>query len=143
MGTLSNTIREEKQTIEWLQHKLLAKGDDFSGAASWLAMATRSFQRHMDCMMAIKERGGYMDNVLKRRPDLSHSVEVLRQENDEFRGELGFVLGQLENHVPNGETCLAIISHNMTQMFKTLDDHNEDECDLFHEAFDRDEGGEG
>ena len=36
-----------------------------------------------------------------------------------------------------------VICDNMTELLRKLDDHDENESDLFHEAFERDVGGEG
>jgi hypothetical protein len=97
----------------------------------------------MECLMTIEERDGYMDIVLKTRPHLSNAVEVLRHEHDEIRGELGRALYRLDHISPEDQTCLAQICDNMTDLLKKLDDHDKDESDLFHEAFEREEGGEG
>ena len=84
-----------------------------------------------------------MDIVLKTHPNLSNAVEILRREHDEFRGELGHVLYRLDHVSPKYQTCLTQICENMGELLKKLDGHNKDESDLFHEAFEREEGGEG
>jgi iron-sulfur cluster repair protein YtfE (RIC family) len=93
--------------------------------------------------MTMEERDGYMDIVLKTHPNLSNAVEVLRREHDEFREELGLVLYRLKRVSPKDQTCLTRLCDIMTEFLEKLDAHNKNEGDIFYEAFEREEGGEG
>ena len=145
MLALSENIREETLLIKGLQNTLAWKvqGDDLCRKLSSLKIITRSFQNHMECMMTMKEQDGYLENVLEIRPNLSNAVDVLRQEHDEFLEELGVVLYRLEHISLKNQKCLTQLCDDMTEMLKKLDGHKKSERDLFHEAFEREEGGEG
>ena len=136
---------EEKMLIEGLQDILAWKiqGDDLCRKLSSLAIVARTFQGHMERLMTTEERDGYRDSVLKEHPNLSDAVDVLRQEHDEFREELGLVLSRLEEFPSKSQTCLTQICANMTEWLRKFDDDNKNESDMFHEAFERDKGGEG
>src|SRR5438105_9463952 len=69
-----------KNTLAW---KVL--GEDLSRKLSTLRFITRSFRSHMERLMDVEERDGYMDIVLESHPQLSKAVEDLRQEHEEFR----------------------------------------------------------
>jgi anti-anti-sigma factor len=146
LHTLFEIPREETfQLMEGLQNTLAWKvqGDKICRKLSSLKIITRSFQNHMECLMTTKEQDGYMENVLETHPNLSNAVEVLRLEHDEFREEMGLVLNRLDDISPSDQTCLTQICDKMTKLLKKLAGHNKNESDLFHEAFEREEGGEG
>ena len=136
---------EAKLLIEGLQDILAWKrqGDDLCRKLSSLAIVARTFQSQMESLMTTEEGDGYMDIVLKEQPDLSNAVEVLRQDHDEFREELGLALSRLAQFPSKSQICLTQICANMTEWLRKLDDDSEIESDNFHEAFERDEGGEG
>jgi hypothetical protein len=145
MMTLVKQLSDEKQLIDGLQNVLAWKrqGDDLCRELSSLAIVTRSFQSHMERLMSMEERDGNMETVLKEHPDLNNAVEVLRQEHDNLRRELGRVLYHLEHFPATGQMCLTQICDNMTELLRNSDDDDKNESDMFHEAFERDVGGEG
>src|SRR5438270_13933721 len=69
-----------KNTLAWK-----IRGDDRSRKLSTLRFITRSFRSHMERLMDLEERDGYMDVVTEKHPHLSKKVEVLRGEHNEFR----------------------------------------------------------
>jgi hypothetical protein len=145
MFDLSRIISEETLLRERLQETLACngQGDDFGRKLCSIITVTRTFQTHMEHLMTMKERDGYMGAVLETHPNLSNAVEALRHEHDDFREELALVLSRLERISLKDQTCLTQICDDLTDVLRKVDGHNMNESDLFHEAFEREDGGEG
>jgi hemerythrin-like domain-containing protein len=127
-----------KNTIAWK-----IQGDDLSRKLSTLKFITRSFQSHMERLMDLEERDGYMDIVVEKHPHLSKPVDALRGEHDDFRQGIGLLVGDLNNVSPTDRNALSRICDQASVLLKKVDDHNRKEADIFQEAFEREEGGEG
>jgi hemerythrin-like domain-containing protein len=127
-----------KNTLAW---KIL--GDDLSRKLSTLRFINRSFQSHMERLMDVEERDGYMDIVLESHPNLSKAVDDLRREHDEFRERMRFLARNLERVSPDDQNSLNRICDDITGLLAKVDAHNKKEADIFQEAFEREEGGEG
>jgi hemerythrin-like domain-containing protein len=127
-----------RNTLVWQIH-----GEDLSRKLSTLKFVMRSFQNHMERLMRLEERDGYMDIVLEKQPHLSKSVEVLRGEHDEFRREISLIAAGLERVLPTDQNTLNTICDQVAGLLKKVDVHTQKEADLFQEAFERENGGEG
>jgi hemerythrin-like domain-containing protein len=150
--TQLNVIRQtqvEKRLLKFLiegLHNTFAweiRGDDVSRKLSTLKFITRSFQSHMERLMGLEEREGYMDIVLEKHPELSKQVEALRHEHDEFRQQIGLLVIELERVAPTDQNSLNKVCERAAALLKKVDAHNRKEADIFQEAFEREEGGEG
>jgi hypothetical protein len=139
----------EKKMLTYLiegLHNTMAwdiQGDDLSRKLSTLKFITRSFQSHMERLMNLEERDGYMDIVLKTHPQLSKKVEASRQEHDEFRKELKRLGDGFERVSSRDPAAIADICRGLTALLKKVDGHHQQEADLIQEGFEREEGGEG
>jgi hemerythrin-like domain-containing protein len=119
------------------------KRDDLFHKLGKLKFIIRSFQSHMERMLALEERDGYMDSALERRPHLSRSAEALRHEHDEFREEIRLLVKLLEGVSPTDQNGVDSICDRTSRLLKKVDRHNKKETDILHEAIARDIGGEG
>jgi hypothetical protein len=108
-----------------------------------LRFIAHCFQRHMERLIALEECGGYMNDVLARSPKLEKSVAALRQDHEYFRKETTRIIQALETVSPSGEATFARISEDLGVLLKKVDRHHGKEVDVFEEAFEREEGGEG
>jgi hemerythrin-like domain-containing protein len=147
-----NVIRQvqvEKKMLKYLVEGLLStlnwqiQGDDFSRKLSTLKFITRSFQNHQERLMALEEKDGYMDLVVDRHPHLSSSVESLRNEHDSIRQSLEKLTASLSAVTPTDNARLAESCDELRNLLKIVELHHRKESDLFQEAFEREEGGEG
>ena len=93
--------------------------------------------------MDLEERDGYMAIVLEKTPHLSKTVEALRSEHDVFRQEMACLVQNLASAAPTDRDNLSRVFDQATALLKKVDDHNKKEADIFQEAFEREEGGEG
>jgi hypothetical protein len=127
-----------KDTMAWK-----IAGDDLSRKLSTLKFIFRSFQSHMERLMGIEERDGYMDEVLEKQPQLSKTVEELRRQHDEFRAAMVDVASDLNHVTPAVGAGLNGVVKPLTGLLAAVDAHNQKEADLLQEAMEREEGGEG
>jgi hemerythrin-like domain-containing protein len=141
-----NEINVVQQTlVEKGMLQLLIQGlqNTLARKLSTLKFITRSFRSHMERLMRLEERDGYMDIVLEKHPHLSKPVEVLRHEHDEFRQVMGLLAQDLECVFPTDQNAVNKICEKAAVLLKKVDAHNKKEADVFQEAFEREEGGEG
>jgi hypothetical protein len=131
--------------IEGLRHTMAWQiaGDDLSRKLSTMKFITRSFQSHFERLMELEEKDGYMAIVLEKHPHLTKSVEALRGDHDVFRREMACLVQGLGSVVATDRDKLSAIFDQATVLLKKVDDHNKKEADIFQEAFEREEGGEG
>jgi hypothetical protein len=137
-GLLQHLIEGLRQSFAWK-----IRGDNISRKLSTLKFITRSFRSHMERLMDLEEREGYMDIVLEKHPHLSKSVDALRHDHDEFRREIGLIVQDLDRVSPTDQNTLNMICEKAAILLKKVDTHNRKEGDIFQEAFEREEGGEG
>jgi hemerythrin-like domain-containing protein len=135
---LAYLIEGLRQTMAWK-----VQGDDLKRKLSTLKFIARSFHSHMERLMHLEEKDGYMDIVLETHPQLNNAVAALRQEHDEIRANLRRVGEGLEKIGPRDTATLAVLCEELATLLKEVDEHHRKECDLFQEAFEREEGGEG
>jgi hypothetical protein len=127
-----------RNTLQWR-----IQGDDVSRKLSTLKFITRSFRSHLERLLDLEERGGYMDIAVERQPQLSKVVESLRQEHDVFRKDIGAFVEELDRVSLNDQNTLAGICERGEILLKKLDAHNKKETDLLQESLEREDGGEG
>jgi len=144
-----NQTRVEKEMLKLLiegLHNALAwriYGEDLSRKLSTLKFVMRSFECHMERLMRIEERDGYMDIVLEKHPHLSKAFEALRKDHDEFRRQIGLIAKGLEHVYPTDLNTLNKICDQVAALLMKVEVHTQKEADLFQEAFERENGGEG
>lgn len=137
-GMLSQIMEMLRTTMAWQ-----TRSDDGSRKLSTLRFMAQSFQRHLGRMMALEEYDGYMDLVMETSPNLSRAVEALRQDHDRFRQAASHIVLSLERLSILDHDRFEAICEELRTLLQKLDEHHKKEATIWHEALDRDGGGEG
>ncbi len=103
----------------------------------------KSFQRHLERLMDIEERDGYMDFVIDTKPQLAERVEHLRREHDQFRLEIHHLVPQVEVLTEFQPDLFKQLCEDITALLEHVDRHDLEEVELLQESLLFDEGGEG
>jgi hypothetical protein len=142
------TLAEHKMLmllIEGLRETLAWKvqGNDFARKLATLHFFMKSFERHLERVLALAEDGGYLELVLQANPQEGNAVNNLRQEHQRFRQEASQIVNQFEHVTPTDGGSFSHICGELVDLLDSLEAHNKKEIDLMQGAFDQDEGGEG
>jgi Hemerythrin HHE cation binding domain len=127
-----------RDTLAWQ-----VQGADFTRKLAALRFIAKSFERHLERVLALEEDGGYLDLVLQANPQQGNSVNALRKEHLRLRKDAGHIVHQIEYVPPTDAGSFARICGEMVELLKSLDAHNKKEAKLVHKAIHQDEGGEG
>lgn len=136
-----------KYLIEGMRHMLAWKtdGPEFARKLSTFRFIAGSFQRHLERLLNLEERDGYMKIVLEEKPNpnMAEAVAALKQEHGEFRKAIERILERLEKVTPSDHATLSSIEGDVNRLLDQFQAHTTKEADLMQEAFERDDGGEG
>ena len=113
---------------------------DLSRQLSSARFTAGSFQRHLERLMSLEEHDGYMEVVVKRKPQLAKEVDALRLEHEEFRGSLNKTVHRLERLSPTDHARYSAVRDELLVLLEKVDKHSAKETGLLQEAFLRDEG---
>ena len=116
---------------------------DCARKLSSLRFVTASLERHLDRLMNLEERDGYMAAALESCPNLSCKIDSLKREHVQFSDTLHRILPGLAQASATDRERLDAICAELGTLLGQLDEHTRREGDLLQEALLRDEGGEG
>jgi hypothetical protein len=110
---------------------------------SSVAFTLKSFQRHLDRLMAIEEEDGYMAMVSEASPHLHQRIDHLASDHDRFRRQMNEIVPCVEalcewQPVEFSEVCADIIL-----LLDEIDSHDTQEISLLQDSLLLDDGGEG
>lgn len=108
-----------------------------------LAFALQSFSRHLERLMQIEERGGYMTEVEEAKPCMADRVHDLSDDHDRFRQKLADFAPRLEAVTAWDDSEFYAICDEVRDFLEDVDAHDLAEVRLLQEALTLDEGGEG
>ncbi|MCE9547139.1 MAG: hemerythrin domain-containing protein [Planctomycetia bacterium] len=103
----------------------------------------QSFRRHLERLMKIEEKDGYMDVVGQLKPHLVDRALRLRAEHDTFRVALQKLLTAIEKVSDTDGASVSRLCDDLTAFLGRLDVHDAREADLLQEVVLQDDGGEG
>lgn len=103
----------------------------------------QSFRRHMERLMGLEEKDGYMDVVSQMKPNLVEQARRLRKDHDTFRATLASLLPRLETVADSDAEGFAAICDDLHSLLHDVDLHDARETDLLQVAMLQDDGGEG
>lgn len=143
--------------VSWLEHQML---EHIKGAlrvtVNWntphvgnarkrssIAFAMKSFERHLERLMAIEEEGGYMYMVADAKPNTHERIKELREEHDYFRREVRELQGRLKVLEDWQADELERVCDDIRGLLDDVDHHDQAEVKLLQETLLYDEGGEG
>lgn len=143
--------------VAWMEHQIL---DHVKGALrvtlDWQVPAVglarklssvqftfQSFQRHLERLMDIEEKDGYMVIVAEAKPHLSMRVERLANEHADFRQIIEHLLPEIDSLQEFESEAFEQKCEEIYALLEKVDRHDRDEIDLLQESLLYDEGGEG
>ncbi|HWB08159.1 MAG TPA: hemerythrin domain-containing protein [Pirellulales bacterium] len=124
-----------RTTIDWALHT-----QDCSGRLPSLRFIAHSFQRHLEHILDLEEREGYLPAIdTPRHGDLRDRIDELRREHDLFRQRLRLAIDRLErlsaaDYLTVGEVCNAL-----SGLLEKINDHNQREMRLIEMVREREE----
>jgi hypothetical protein len=124
-----------RTTIDWA-----VRTQDCSGRLPSLRFIAHSFQRHLEHILDLEEREGYLPTIDSRRHgDLRQKIDELRREHDLFRQRLCLAIDRLErvcaaDYLTVGEVCSALGA-----LLEDINDHNQREMRLIETVRERDQ----
>lgn len=132
---LAHIAEALRTTIDWAM-----RTQDCTSRLPSLRFIARSFHRHLEHILDIEEREGYLPAIGSRRhADLRQQIETLRAEHDEFRTGLQITVQRLEevsshDYLTVGEVCNCLL-----KLLDEINDHNRREMLLIEEVRERDD----
>jgi len=138
MGMFKMLMEGLRTTLAWK-----VQGNDFSRKLSTVRFMVQSFQRHQERLFALEEYDGYMSLVEQNAPQLSRTVDALKQQHEKFRIGARRISHALERIASTDAARFACLCDDMLELLDGLEQHNKKEAELFQEAMERDSGGEG
>jgi len=127
-----------QKTLAWKAYRV-----ELSRKLAVLKYLVECFQAHIEQLMKVEERDGYMEAVLQKRPYLSNSVCALRRQHDEFRQEIRLIVWEIKHVLPTDQNRLNRLFARANSLLKRFDGHNKKEAEVLVDSYLRDEGGEG
>jgi hypothetical protein len=103
----------------------------------------QSFRRHLERLMNLEEKDGYMVIVGQMKPNLVEKAERLRYEHDVFRESLSRILPQIETVGDDHPDRVASLCDDLYSLLAGVDIHDARETALLQEVMLQDDGGEG
>lgn len=124
-----------RTTIDWT-----LRTQDSSDRLPSLRFIAQSFLRHLEHILELEERDGYMPVVDSRRhADLRQRILALRREHDYFRAELAGSVARLQNTSPADYLTIGEVCHAMLALLDGINDHNQREMEIIELARERDQ----
>jgi hypothetical protein len=94
---------------------------------------TESFQRHLERMLELEERGGYLEMIRQSHGELRARADSFRQEHQQFRGTTGRLLQAMSRSDEPSSAEAESIFNELTSLLEQIDGHNKRELDLLQE----------
>ena len=135
---LGHVTRALEVAIAWA-----VEGDDFSRKLSSVRFATELFQRHQERLFALEELDGYMEVVCQLMPELTHQVDDLKREHEQFRAAVRKLVLRLDRASPTDRANFDAICKHLRDVIQRILEHSQRENELVFESINRDAGGEG
>ncbi|MCG8405259.1 MAG: hemerythrin domain-containing protein [Phycisphaerales bacterium] len=143
---LARWLKDEHKTVHKLATKLQERVASIPSAnhATWVGHvrdAFEHFRAHLTKVMALKEKDGYMLQVLEQRPHLSREVERLAHEHQEFTSLMNMIHQTLEKIQPNDFLLMRDCCHRVQDLLSYIEHHDYNENLIVTSAFNLDIGG--
>jgi hypothetical protein len=107
---------------------------------STVCFTAESLGRHLERLMEIEEEGGYMREVLDRKPHLAEEVAALRADHELFRASLAELMPKAQAGARLEPAGLDQLGRQLADLLDRIDKHDHKEVDLFQEGLSADEG---
>jgi hemerythrin-like domain-containing protein len=110
---------------------------------SSLKFTIKSFQRHLERVISIEEEGGYLNEVVERKPFLQERIDLLAAEHRRFRHRIRALAPELSSISEWEDDRFHEVCSGITRLLDDVDRHDVEEIELLQETLLMDEGGEG
>ncbi len=107
---------------------------------SSLQALRRVFERHVRESEATQ---GSLDEIIKVKPFLVRRAEQIRLDHTRLQHEIADFVTELEDQIAMEEVNVDMLKEHIVRIQTSLRLHEARGSDLLHEAYNRDEGGEG
>jgi hypothetical protein len=117
-------------------------GDGYSRKLSSVRFFTELYQRHLERLFALEEVDGFMENIVRLKPERASQVDALKKQHEEFRAAVRKSIVRIDLASPQQ---LAEFDETCGQLRRTINkvlDHLREESDLLVQTFTQDTGGE-
>jgi chromosome segregation ATPase len=103
----------------------------------------KSFFRHLNRMMDLEERDGYMAAVVERNPNSDARVRRLQRDHASFRKTLDELKPEINAMTALTEEQFDAVCRQVADLLACVDLHDVNEIELLQETMLCDSGGEG
>jgi hypothetical protein len=148
--------KESAAGASWLEHQILQHVKDaLRVTVDWQAPAVslprkissvrftlKSFNRHIERLMALEEEGGYLSAVIDEKPHLQERVDKLAGDHGRLRAKIRRIVPMLDELQEWQEADFERACDEIRKLLHEVDQHDLAEIDLLQELC-FDEGGEG
>jgi hemerythrin-like domain-containing protein len=110
---------------------------------SSLKFTIKSFQRHLERVMTIEEEGGYLSEVVERKPFMQEQINRLAGDHRRIRRRLRELVPELSSINEWDDDRFHEVCDDVSRLLDEVDAHDGEEIDLIQETLLMDEGGEG
>lgn len=153
---MSLQINDSVASASWMEHQILQHVKDaLRVTIDWQAPSVslprkissvrftlKSFQRHIERLMALEEEGGYLSSLIEQKPYLQERVDRLAVDHDRFRARIRRIVPRLDELHEWQEVDFDQACHEIRKLLEDVDLHDLNEIDLLQELC-YEEGGEG
>lgn len=124
-----------RTTVDWT-----LRTPDCSARLPSLRFIAQAFVRHLDHILDLEERDGYMPVIdHHRHADLRRRVLQLRRQHDYFRSELAASVERLENAASSDYLTIGEVCHALLALLDGINEHNQHEMEIIELARERDQ----
>src|SRR3954454_9400077 len=135
-----STACMEHQVFEHIKQALLvtlnwqAPAGAIPRKLSSLQLTIKSFQRHLDRVIAIEEEGGYMADAMDSKPHFQDRVDQLAREHAGFRDRLRKIIPALNETKEWDEQRFDQVCNELRELVSDVEEHNGREIELLQES---------
>jgi hypothetical protein len=117
--------------------------EGISRKLSSVQFTLKSFQRHLERLMAIEEQDGYMVFVGEVKPNMHRRIDQLERDHTGFRQTLDELLPRIDALSEYNPDEIESVCGEISELLDRVDLHDKHEIELLQECMWFDEGGEG
>jgi hypothetical protein len=110
---------------------------------SSLKFTIKSFQRHLERVMTIEEEGGYLSEVVERKPFLQAQIDRLAGDHERIRRRVRELVPELSSINEWDDKRFQEVCNEIGRLLDEVDAHDAVEIELLQDTLLMDEGGEG
>jgi len=103
----------------------------------------KSFFRHLERLMNLEERDGYMVVVAELKPNMQHRIKRLEHDHAQFRQWAEQLLAEVDEISEYQCDQFNQACQKIADLLSSVDQHDREEIQLLQETLLCDEGGEG